>query len=107
MCKFFSFVEDQDGQYYAFLPQDRKGITIRGEEANYDSHTAICEYYNLDDDNVNKWEWNPFTGWLTLDTNSLIDARTDLALAWVKSLINSDDSEVKLAAVRSIIRRRI
>ena len=100
MCNFFSFVEDKNGQYYAFLPKDRKGIKIRGEKANYDSHTAICEYYKLNDDKVNKWEWNPFDESIKLDTQSLLDARNDLAMKWARKNIDTNDQCVKLSAVK-------
>lgn len=53
MCKDASFVQTRDGRIY-----DGLGLTH--------SHSAICALHGLDEDKLNKYEWNPQHG-LVLD----------------------------------------
>jgi hypothetical protein len=50
-----------------------------------DSHTSICKFYDLDDDKVNKYEYNPLNQEFTVDQINIKDDRA-LAERWVKKL---------------------
>ncbi|MHB0977755.1 MAG: hypothetical protein ACYC1U_11325, partial [Candidatus Aquicultorales bacterium] len=54
MCERHSFVQDRRGEIY----------NGGGFE---ESHTAICLIHGLDDDKVNKYEWQPPTNWPEAD----------------------------------------
>jgi hypothetical protein len=65
MCNFFSLVSDGSGRIYYFDWDIRKRILSK--ELNYesaDSHTSIADYYGFKgskEDELNKYEYNPFT----------------------------------------------
>jgi len=59
MCQFLSIVSDIKGKIYLFNSQQRKELSTQ----NYyrlDLHASICEYYDLKEDNVNKYEVDIF-----------------------------------------------
>lgn len=70
MCDFFSLVTTDRHAIYYFNCKQRKNKIFdrRGNPLRPDSHASICSYYGLDEDTVNKYEWNPFTNKLILDT---------------------------------------
>ena len=70
MCNFFSLVTTDRHAIYYFNCKQRKDMLLdrRGNLFKPDSHASICSYYGLDEDAVNKYEWNPFTNKLHLDT---------------------------------------
>ena len=71
MCKFFSLVSDGKGKPFYFDAQIRKLIIEK--KLNYesaDSHTSIADYYGYKgeaEDTLNKYEYNVFTKFLTVD----------------------------------------
>ena len=73
MCKFLSLVETDRHAFYLFTPEQRiahrkKPLTDKhGNALTMDSHASICAFYRLDEDEVNKYEWNPYTRKLHID----------------------------------------
>ncbi|OQY36827.1 MAG: hypothetical protein B6229_09375, partial [Spirochaetaceae bacterium 4572_7] len=70
MCNFFSFVEQSNAQRYYFNWEQRQSElrTPSGQLIDeYDSHSEICAYYNLNVDKVNKYEFNPITKKFRID----------------------------------------
>ena len=71
MCKFFSLVSDGKGKPFYFDAQIRKLIIEK--KLNYesaDSHTSIADYYGYKgeaEDTLNKYEYNVFSKFLTVD----------------------------------------
>ena len=75
MCEFFSFVHDGKKIYYFDGDQRKNGVKMPdgNKIGSYDSHTSITCYYKLDDDGVNKFEYNPFTDKLVLDGRTVCE----------------------------------
>ena len=73
MCKFLSLVESDRHEFYLFTPEQRiahskKPLTDKhGNAYKMDSRASICAFYGLDEDVVNKYEWNPYTCKLDID----------------------------------------
>lgn len=69
MCNFFSFVHDGKKIYYFSGDQRKNGVQMPdgNKVGGWDSHSSITCYYGLDDDGVNKFEYNPYTDRLELD----------------------------------------
>ena len=88
MCKFFSFVTDPEnhgGKRYYSDWKYRKAH-LKDDPCPNDSHSSISKRYKLDDDECNKYEYNPLTGEFVIDqinssTNDSIQSES-----WVKSL---------------------
>ena len=84
MCDFFSLISDGAGKVRYFDAELRDKILKgklkdnRGNKIeNADSHSSIAEYYRLDEDHRNKWEYNPLTHEFTRDqVNTLDDSKT-------------------------------
>ena len=55
MCNFFSFVMDKQDNIYYLDKEQRKECV--GTYNNPDSHSFICEFYHLNEDNVNTYEF--------------------------------------------------
>ena len=83
MRKFFSLISDGAGNCKYFDAKLRKKIIAGnlGDKAGNahnepDSHKSIAAYYGWNEDECNKWEYNPFTGILTKDqTNTKDDGK--------------------------------
>lgn len=75
MCEFFSFVHDGKKIYYFDGDQRKNGVKMPdgNKIGSYDSHSSITCYYKLDDDGVNKFEYNPYTDKLVLDGNTICE----------------------------------
>lgn len=59
MCEFFSFVTDRDYKVYYFDKEQRKkNVLDTNDQREYDSHSIICNYYYLNCDEVNKYEYD-------------------------------------------------
>jgi len=75
MCHFFSFCTDPEyhgGQRFYFAWGYRKEHLDEGN----DSHLLICEYYGLNEDICNEYEYNPLTRVFAADQiNSPVDDR--------------------------------
>lgn len=63
MCNFFSFVVAKTGDIFYFNEEERK-FNHKHLMGNSDSHAFICKFYQIDEDKVNKYEYN---GTLTED----------------------------------------
>ena len=63
MCKFFSCVSDGHGSIRYFSAKERTEIEEQGNPKHYefDSHSSICNYFGINEDKWNKYEFNPFT----------------------------------------------
>jgi hypothetical protein len=76
MCNFFSFVtepEKHGGKRFYFNWDYRKEHL---KDDNHDSHSSICEFYKLNEDVCNKYEFNPLTKKFEIDQiNSQVDDR--------------------------------
>lgn len=78
MCQFLSLISSGDGKVLWFNPaQHEAKLKFRDESIveHYDSHTSIAAYYGVDEDQWNKWEYNPFTRELKLDKQNTADDR--------------------------------
>ena len=67
MCKFFSFVTVENNRYYFNWQQRQELLKNNPDELNPDSHTSICKFNKLNEDLVNKFEYNPLTGNFAID----------------------------------------
>jgi len=83
MCKFFSFMIDQNGKIYALLGEEREKA-LRQDE-NPDSHSYLAQYYGLDEDETWKFEV-PFNKKALLD---LAKCDQDKTVALVEELVNN------------------
>ena len=83
MCNFFSFVTEPEGHGGKRFYFDWKYRSSNLQDDNHDSHSGICEYYQLGEDVCNKYEYNPLTKIFKVDQiNSEIDDRLQ-AEDWV------------------------
>lgn len=88
MCDFFSFVTQphENGSrrfYYRNWEQRQEDIQSADDS---DSHSTICRLYGINEDEVNKYEYNPFTREFLVDQiNSSVDDRIQ-AEDWVSRL---------------------
>ena len=71
MCNFYSFLTDEKGNRYAMGHQIRLDIRSGKSDLREDSHASIAVLHKVDEDKCNKYEFDPFTRKLTLDTNNL------------------------------------
>jgi len=100
MCEFFSFCTDADNNLYYFDARVRKEILRehKGLDSSFtpvhkkyyeaDSHTSIADYHGFKcskEDDLNKWEYNPFTETLKLDRMHCLFDR-DVIMAKLKAL---------------------
>ena len=85
MCQFFSFVTKGSKRYYFNWQQRQELLKSNPEHYEPDSHTSICHFHGLDDDRVNKYEYNPLTGKFAVDCINIKDDRA-LAEKWVRKL---------------------
>lgn len=70
MCKFLSILTQGDGIPKYFTPEMRKKHI--NSDYCFDSHASIAEYFGLDEDKCNKYEYNPFNGRFDIDTISTV-----------------------------------
>ena len=83
MCEFLSFVTDKKGDVYFFDLLRRKELKKLAEEGSnntktysiddFDSHSSICSYFNLNVDKVNKYEYYPFAEKFKVDQLNIKD----------------------------------
>ncbi len=100
MCNFFSFVTDEFGKKYYYTWEERK-LILPDNEGRADSHSGICKKFGLNEDKINKYEFNPLTGKFYVDQiNSPADDRAK-AEAWVRKL--DFKKIVPLLAVKTIV----
>jgi hypothetical protein len=86
MCQFFSFTTNGDGNYYYFNHQQR--MELKKDNPNHydrDSHASICEFFGINEDKCNKYEYKPKDGKFKIDQ---INSKDDSIRAenWVKKL---------------------
>jgi len=67
MCKFFSFVTVENNRYYFNWQQRQELLKNNPDDLEPDSHSSICAFHRLDEDKVNKFEYNPLTGEFAVD----------------------------------------
>jgi hypothetical protein len=82
MCKFFSLVSNGNGKALFFLPEDIVTIMAKGNKESYDfnSHTSLMHFKKINgaqEDKWNKWEYNPETKEIKLDTLAGLDDREE------------------------------
>ena len=85
MCQFFSFTTKGSKRYYFNWEQRQDLLRDNPNDYNPDSHSSINAYFGLDDDKVNKYEYNPLTGEFSVDQINIKDDRA-LAKEWVEKL---------------------
>ena len=85
MCKFFSFVTKGNRKYCMNWEQRLELMKSNPICLEPDSHTSICKFHGLNDDKVNKYEYNPLNQEFTVDQINIKDDRA-LAERWVKKL---------------------
>ena len=88
MCNFFSFVtepENNGGKRFYFNWAYRKKH-LKDDPQPSDSHSSICQFYKMDQDICNRYEYNPLTKVFLVDT---INSKTNdsiQAQEWVEKL---------------------
>jgi hypothetical protein len=85
MFQFFSFATKGSKKYY-FNWEDRKALLLSNpENYNPDSYTSICKRFGVDEDKVNKYEYNPLTKQFSVYQTNI---KNDFASAkkWVEEL---------------------
>jgi hypothetical protein len=86
MCEFFSFVTKGNRKYFLDWGQRKELLKNNPNHLDPDSHTSICKFHSLDDDRVNKFEYNPLTREFTVDQINLPKDNRALAEKWVRNL---------------------
>jgi hypothetical protein len=80
MCKFMSILSDGKGNAFFFKLDDIIQIEKDNNNSNnynWNSHSSIASYYKINEDKMNKWEYNNETKELKLD-GTLITKENDL-----------------------------
>ena len=86
MCRFFSFVTEPEQHGGERLYFNWKQRQERNLDNGCDSHSTICEFYKLNEDKCNKYEFNPLLKEFEIDQmNSEIDDRIR-AEGWAQDL---------------------
>ena len=85
MCNFFSFVTKGSQKYYFDWKQRQELLKNNPEDYEPDSHTSICHYHKLNDDKVNKYEYNPLSKKFKVDQINIKDDQA-VAKKWVENL---------------------
>ena len=80
MCKFMSCISDGNGEVKFFTIQNIVEIMASGNHKSYswNSHTSMCQFYGIkstEEDKWNKWEYNPETKELVVDSLVTTDDR--------------------------------
>ena len=74
MCQFFSFCSDGKGNFYYFNSDQRKTMLQDVNSTFYpDSHASICAFFNINEDQHNKYEYNPLTCAFDIDQINTIN----------------------------------
>lgn len=85
MCNFFSFCSNGNSKWYYFDWVARQKVLSGELRFKPDSHASIAEYFELNEDKLNKYEFNPLTGKFVIDQiNTTCDVQS--AEAWVRGL---------------------
>ena len=95
MCEFFSLITLK-GKYYYFDWQQRQERNFEG----CDSHSEIAKFYELDDDAINCYEYNPLTKHLEIDCQHGAND-SDAVQKWCDSL--DWETIVEPLVIKSII----
>ena len=84
MCNFFSFCTQPSASsdFYYFDWQARLNMNHVGA----DSHSHICAHFGINEDQCNKWEYNPLTKELYLDMQNDPKTDTKRVKKWVDKL---------------------
>jgi hypothetical protein len=91
MCKFFSCVSNGHGTMFYFDVKQRLELKDNNpENYDYDSHSSICDYYKINEDRCNKYEYNPFTKKFKVDQLNNINDSVHIE----KQLREMDFSEI-------------
>ncbi len=85
MCEFFSFVTKGSKKYYFDWQQRQEFLKSNPKGYRHDSHASICDFYKINEDRVNKYEYNPLTKVFKVDQINIKDDRA-LAKKWVEGL---------------------
>ncbi len=85
MCNFFSFNTKGNQKYYFNWEQRQQLQKNNPHSYSPDSHSSISEFHKLDDDKVNKYEYNPVTKNFVVDQINIKDDQA-LARQWVERL---------------------
>ena len=81
MCKFFSIItEPESDKIYFFDNEIRNKLKIDNPESyKFDSHTSIADYFGINEDICNKYEYDPFNKKFVIDQiNSKINDRNKI-----------------------------
>lgn len=88
MCDFISLATTDRKEIYYFDCEKRQSMPVdsRGNRLDPDSHASICEFFRINEDAVNKYEWNPFSNTLYVDTKQF-DEDTE----YIRNHLNEQD----------------
>ena len=101
MCNFYSFLTDEKGNRYAMGHKIRLDIRSGKSDLREDSHASIAVSHHIDEDKCNKYEFNPLTRELTLDTNNL--GFNDSELINIDELIGDVKEAVPELVIKPIV----
>ena len=92
MCNFFSLVTDpnNNSRKLYYFDWNHRSKTLH-ESDHHDSHSSICSYFGLYEDQCNKYEYNPLTKEFKVDQ---INANYDDSLYVQDRLENLDFSKI-------------
>jgi len=112
MCNFFSFVTKGDGIPIYFSIDDIYDINLSGNPRSYEfnSHSSITHFKGLDDDSINKYEYNFSYGFeydsLSLDS-IVIPEDTNLVKNNIRELFKNFTKTMSIGILESIYEGRL
>jgi hypothetical protein len=91
MCKFFSALSNGRGKVWFWTVEDIAQIMSTGNEKQYqpNSHSSIASYFKLDEDKLNKWEYDA-------DNKKLV----------VDLMVTKDDTESVKRQIENYLKKR-
>jgi len=83
MYNFFSFMSSRNGQKFYFNWEQRK----EREHKNCDNYLEIAKHFNVKENELHKWRYNPLTQELTFNSEKKVfEEDESQVLAWCKGL---------------------
>ena len=122
MCNCLSFLVSRTGQVFYISKEQEQDYNNKVKKSRPDSHSGIAEYYDIDEDKMNKYEYNLFSKVLKEDsivfdydikkveriakkiapkrTTKYWKLRVVKQRGWSIQYINNPDKDVQLEAVK-------
>lgn len=114
MCKFFSFLTDPSTKkVYFFDAETRLKLKKRNPlRYTYDSHSSIAEYFNVNEDRLNKYEYCPFRKKLILDKRNSLTSDLVFAKEFVKNydftpILDTGLFSINFSKLRTLVNEKL